>query len=283
MTFRHFLIASLLPAGFFVPLHAQCSDAGVCSIGGSHEPEGMFALSADYSFGTSGSPDNLRFHSVQVSARLAFPTIGRLSVTLPFNSQSGPLGSVSGIGDLTIVFSKPLLALGPGDLDLQIGGKIALADVNAGGLPQAYQSGLGSNDLLAGLHVRLSGFNAAVAWQAPFGRSKNALTRLKRGDDLLLRAGYSYAAGPWTAGAEFLVLKRLQESSVLDTTAPPETFRLVPGSDQTQVNVVGRGSWTISANVELTAMIAVPLLKRDINVDGLTRSLALSTGISLSL
>lgn len=283
MTFRRLLFAPLLLAGFSVPLHAQCSDAGVCSIGGGHEPEGMVALSADYSFGSSGSPDDLRFHSVQVSTSITIPSIARMSVSLPFNSQSGPLGSVSGIGDLTVVFSRSLLAFGPGELDLQIGGKVALAEVNAGGLPQAYQSGLGSNDLLAGLHFRLSGFNAAVAWQAPFGRSKNAITRLKRGDDLLLRAGYSHTVDSWTAGGEVLLIKRLQESTVLDTTAAPGTFRSVPGSDQAQINIVGRASLAISANVELTAMIAVPLLKRDVNIDGLTRALTLSTGLSLSL
>ncbi|MBI4418138.1 MAG: hypothetical protein HY563_05130 [Ignavibacteriales bacterium] len=274
-----FLIASLFPS-----LHAQCSDAGVCTLGGGHASQAAYSVSAEYAFGTSGKPDEIKFHSIQLSAHVSILPTGQLLVSIPYNRQSGPLGSTSGIGDLTIVFSHNILTVGDGELRLQIGGKLALAEVNDGGLPQAYQSGLGTNDILAGIQYRFSVWNAAIAYQIPFGRSDNNVTRLKRGDDLLLRLGYSHALESMSVGAEIFAIKRLQESSVLDTsTAPPQPYRTLTGSDQTQINLVGRLAYPLGGSVEIQALVALPLLKRDINVDGLTRAFSASAGVALSL
>lgn len=87
-----------------------------------------------------------------------------------------------------------------------------------------------------------------------------------------------------SVGAEIFAIKRLQESSVLDTsTAPPQPYRTLTGSDQTQINLVGRLAYPLGGSVEIQALVALPLLKRDINVDGLTRAFSASAGVALSL
>lgn len=276
------LILSLLLVCLHARMNAQCSDAGVCSIGGGHKPSGGISLSADYSFGTSGKPDDLKFHSFQFTAGLSLPSFGHLSAAIPFNSQSGPLGSTSGIGDLTVILTRTLAAFSDAEIALQVGGKVSLADVNQGSLPQAYQSGLGTNDLLAGVLVRFFGWHAAAAYQHPFGTSGNTLTRLDRGADLLIRLGHTAEAGPWNLGAEALLIRRLAQSTVVDPLNAQNRISL-PGSDQTQINLVARADYPLAVGFRLQGMLAVPLLKRDVNVDGLTRALSVSAGLSFSL
>jgi hypothetical protein len=208
---------------------------------------------------------------------------GSLSISIPLNSQSGPLGSVPGIGDLTVVWNQTLSSSQSWVFAIQAGAKIALADVNAENLPQAYQSGLGTNDVLLGLQAQVSDWNFAVAYQLSSGRSENAATRLKRGDDLLLRGGYAVMVSDVRLAGEVLAIKRLQASNVIISAGPPETFGDVPNSDQAQINLVARGSYPVSETLEAGILVALPMLKRDVNVDGLTRSLSLSAGLTISL
>jgi hypothetical protein len=73
-----------------------------------------------------------------------------------------------------------------------MGAKLAAGEVNSSNLPQAYQSGLGTNDMLDGVTYTIDNYSAGAAVQIPFGRSGNAATRLKRGSDLMLRFGYTH-------------------------------------------------------------------------------------------
>ncbi|HEX9614987.1 MAG TPA: hypothetical protein VGA55_05755 [Bacteroidota bacterium] len=269
--------------GFLNVLSAQCSDAGVCSLGQRSEPS-AHSVSLSYGFGKSGKTDSLTFHAIEAAASIEIIPGGRLLIAVPFNNQSGPLGSVSGIGDLTVAWHQTLSSSEPWAVGFQVGGKIALAHVNAENLPQAYQSGLGTNDLLLGVLVQYSEWNAALAYQYSPGRSDNRLTRLKRGDDLLVRAGYTSMVDGFRLAGEILAIKRLHRSSIVTSTLGQlETFGDVPDSDQAQVNLVGRGAYPLSETVEIGFMAAIPLLKREVNVDGLTRSIALSAGLTVSL
>jgi hypothetical protein len=56
----------------------------------------------------------------------------------------------------------------------------------------------------------------------------------------------------------------------------------LPGSDQFQINVLGSLLLPVSEKISLNVMAAVPLLQRDVNVDGLTRSITLGSGIVFS-
>ena len=261
----------------------QCSDAGVCSLGRqtadmSHE------VSLTYLFGKSTKADDLTFHSLQLGAAVQVSDQSRLSISLPFNRQSGPLGSTTGSGDLTLLWSQTVLGGPSARLGFQIGGKLAIADVNAKKLPQAYQSGLGTNDLLIGATSEFQHWNIAVAYQFSQDRSPNRIDRIKRGDDVLLRIGYSDAADNWQLGAEMLTIKRLQKSSVLlSASGQPEVYGVVPESNQTQVNLVGHAGYRLSSESELRGTVAFPLLNRKVNVDGLTRSLSLSIGFAYLL
>ncbi len=263
-------------------LRSQCSDAGVCTIG-KHQPTLYHSVGVGYTYGNSGKPDDLQVHTIGLNASIRAFQETRLIVSFPWSLQSGRMGSTSGLGDLTLLVDQVLSRGTAGRWNMQFGGKFATGEVNGGDLPQAYQSGLGTSDLLFGLSFTRDELTMAIGYQLSRGRSDNRITRLKRGDDLLLRAGYELVASPFSTQIELLAIKRLHTSSVRAfTITPTEQFVEVKGSDQFQANVVGQTSYPLTDQYALQALVAVPLFKRDINLDGLTRALTVSTGIQFS-
>jgi hypothetical protein len=276
-------IASLLLAA--TDLHAQCSDAGACSIGGGmHEQKTdapKHSLTIRYGYGNSGKTDDLRFHSLQLEADAQLPAGSRISLRLPWTWVEGPRGSANGLADLILIWDQQLWSTDDIALHAQGGVKVATGEDNAGGLPQSYQPGLGTNDLLFGLSLAYSHWHVAATYQYSRGRSSNTLTRLRRGDDVLLRGGYTTDISELHVGIELLAVKRLSLSSVLDATAggTRDVFLDVPDSDQFQLNLAAQASLPVSDNVSVLAHAAIPLLKREVNVDGLTRALTVSAGM----
>jgi hypothetical protein len=262
------------------PVFGQCSDAGVCLLG--RKPEvAKHAIGLTYSYGKGTKEDLLMLHSVKLTGEFQLFEESRLLLEIPYSFQSGMLGSTGGIGDLSIVFSQTVFSEGISSLSFQVGGKFATGIVNSRNLPQAYQSGLGTNDLLAGVAFEHDRWNATVAYQRSRGRSDNRITRLKRGDDLLVRGGYRFIEMPAALHGEVLAIKRLEESSILRTAeGRPDEFISVPGSDQFQINLLGRAVYPIADEYKLQFLAAIPLLDREINLDGLTRSITLSAGVS---
>jgi hypothetical protein len=63
--------------------------------------------------------------------------------------------------------------------------------------------------------------------------------------------------------------------------SPMETYIDVENSDQTQLNLLTVVQFEINKNYSLFADFAVPFIKREVNVDGLTRSFSVSVGIAV--
>ena len=262
---------------------AQCSDAGICVIG-SHGQEVHHQVAARYVFGKSGNEDGLTFHSVEVEGRFEVFSGSQIAAVLPWSRIDGPLGNASGLGDLKILWDQNLSRDADYELSAQVGAKLATGISNAASLPQSYQPGLGTNDLLLGMSYKIQQWRFAVGYQLSRGRSDNALTRLRRGDDLLVRTGYERNFEKLAVGLEALAIKRLHRSSVLDTSATGGgAFIDVPGSDQFQVNLLATAMLPLSDAFSVRAYVAFPLRNRDVNVDGLTRSISLSLGLQTSI
>ncbi|HAB51611.1 MAG: hypothetical protein A2315_08700 [Ignavibacteria bacterium RIFOXYB2_FULL_35_12] len=130
---------------------AQCSDAGVCRLSDhSFDIENNTSLdvSVAYKFGSSGKEDDVQFHSLQLNGNYNLFTNSSIKFLIPYNIQSGPGGNVSGLGDLIISWNQNLLSYESSSLNASLGIKLATGSDNKNSLPQLYQSGLGSNDLL---------------------------------------------------------------------------------------------------------------------------------------
>ncbi len=270
---------------------SQCSDAGVCIIGKYHRRElkqNESSISFGYIFGTSGKdPDingtlnNLSFGTVFLEADINIAKNFWLDGGIPYSFISGPLGENNGIGDLILVFSRSFMIKKTHRLTFSLGGKFATGKVNSDDtLPQRYMPGLGTNDLLAGATYTYQNYYFGAGYQKPFGRSSNYETRLKRGDDLLFRAGFFEQLDKIGIKAEVLTILRIQTSSVRDPNGPEDSFVEIDGTNETQVNLLTTVSYRASKEIGLTGQAAIPFLPRNYNYDGLKRTLAISGSVS---
>lgn len=263
-------------------LLAQCSDAGICQIGVFPEEKTLLNnnLGLNYSIGYSGKEDDITYQSIQVGGNYYIFNNTIVSLLLPYNMQSGPLGSVNSVGDLIVSATQNFQLNEVSNISLSLGGKFKTGDANKDpNLPQTYQSSLGSNDLLLGAQYNLSSLQLGLGYQFAGARNNNAITRLERGDEFLLRGGYYFSLDKFSITPQVLVIKQLSESSVLDTTRIEEKFVDVEGSDQLQINFLLNSEYRITKNAGIVFEFAFPFLKREVNVDGLTRALTLSLGL----
>jgi len=280
------LTAFLIAANFYLSeTYAQCSDAGICQIGGhsmKDEEEVLLSISGFYKYGYSGKEDDVQFSSFQLSA--SYTAFGSSSIQLlvPYNLQSGPAGDVNGIGDLILSLNQNLLSDKGSSLDASIGIKMGTGDDNKDNLPQVYQSGLGMNDVLIALNYTYNKLSVGAGYQIS-GERNNNITRLEKGDDLLLRASYDLSFEQLSITPQLLYIQRLAKSSILDTTSVEEAFIEVDKSDQAQLNFLTVFRYKIDDYFTLIGDFAIPFIKREVNVDGLTRAFSASVGVSFSI
>ena len=264
---------------------AQCSDAGICQLGGhsmEDEDEILFSISGFYKYGYSGKEDDVQFNSLQLNVSYNAFSNSSIQLLVPYNFQSGPAGSVNGIGDLILSLNQNLLTDGESSLDGSIGIKIATGDDNKDNLPQVYQSGLGTNDVLFVLNYTFDKLSLGAGYQLSGGRNNN-ITRLEKSDDLLLRASYTLSFEQFSITPQFLYIQPLAKSSILDTTSVQEAFVEVDKSDQPQLNFLTVLRYKIADNISLVGDFAIPFLSQETNVDGLKRVFSASVGISFSI
>jgi len=281
-----FSLLILIFSGNSVLLIAQCSDAGVCSVGHimDNNKDNILNINLGYKFGSSGKEDDVMYHSFLLGAVYNVLEKTSVQMSIPYNIQSGPLGDVNGIGDLLISVTQSIISDNISSLDASFGVKFATGEDNADNLPMAYQSGLGSNDILFTLNYYYNNIGFGVGYQLAGGRNNNVI-KLERGDDLLLRASYNFLLDRLNITPQILFIKRLSESNIVNSAsmAPMETYIDVENSDQTQLNLLTVIQYQIDNNYSLFADFAIPFIKREVNVDGLTRSFSASVGVQLNI
>jgi hypothetical protein len=257
-------------------VYGQCSDAGVCSVGGAGSEERAPMVTFG---GGLGSADGGSFSYYDLGIGLTVPigTSFEASGSLPIRSTKGPLGTASGIGDLLLTVGASIIEAGAYRVRFDAGVRLATGAVNRAILPQAYQPGLGTNDLLVGVAVLGEYWNAGIGYQWSPARSDNSVDRLRRGDDLSVRGGMQIPGAPWDLTAEVIAIQRLRRSVVQRLNTDPLLMTRsidveVADTDRLQINALVRASVEISEQVSLHPQVAMALLKRPVNLDGLTRS-----------
>ena len=286
---KNIILISLLliiVSGYSFKIIAQCSDAGVCSVGHTMDDDNdnILNVNVGYKFGSSGKEDDVKYHSFQLGTIYNVFEKTSLQLSIPYNIQSGPLGDVKRIGDLLVSVTRNIISDNNSSLGASIGAKFATGEDNADNLPMAYQSGLGSNDILFALNYTYQNIGFGVGYQLSGGRNNNVI-KLERGDDLLVRATYNLLLDKFSITPQLLFIKRLAKSSIVDTSSmtSTESFIDVDNSDQSQLNFLTIVQYQINKNYSLLADFAIPFIKREVNVDGLTRSFSASVGIQLNI
>lgn len=261
---------------------AQCSDAGICSLGGNsiEEKTNALDLSLKYSYGYSGKDDDISYSSVELNGLFHFTADTKFNVIMPYNFQSGPLGSVNGIGDLIISLTHSY-TIDKSRLTFSAGLKFATADEKKEpSLPLAYQNGLGTNDLLLGIDYSCSNISFGIGYQLAHNINNYNTSILERGNDFLLRGDYTFVIDEFLITPQFLFIKRLGKTKVPDHTDDFVDYIEIEDSDHTQLNFLINTAYKVNDFYSLFVEAAVPFLERDVNVDGLKRAFTISTGLS---
>ncbi len=272
-----------------------CSDAGFCSLqyGGSKSPFNTAtkkmpknSLQVEVTYGL-GEGD-----VTSITPAITYSRV--LNSTLTWNNKinlgyyDGNLGSNTNIGDLISTLSIKGTSNEKMSTDYILGFKVPFTSANDKiankALPLAYQSSLGTVDLVAGTNVTIKKLELTGALQIPVsGRNNNSYFKQNIADtfsstnnflrrpDALLRAAYNIPLknGKVNFKPNLLAVYHLGE----------DKFTSALGSD---VNLTGSKGFTLNANIQAAAKVsansvlnlslASPLVVRKIRPDGLTRS-----------
>lgn len=282
-------------------LHSQgCSDAGACSI-----------QTFDFELNPETSKGKILLNFIQtVALGEKFIFISQTILSMQYNLSSstyfelrtpfiftyGNLGYTSGVGDLILSASQDFFKNKNFQLTAILAGRLKTNHANFNfdnlPLPMAYQTSLGTNDIILGMQYSRTTWNLYVAYQHPFGRNSNKYlvpddeanpnkqyfesAYLKRGDDLYLRGQY-YLNLNKNNDLKFTMLNiyRIQKSEII---VDDETV-ILDGSSGITINLGVTYTKQIKHNRELSLILAFPVIDREYRADGLTRNIVI--GISL--
>ncbi len=274
-----------------------CNDAGICTFGEDlnifEEMGPEYRADITYIFGLGENENLVNTLQLDQSFRI-LKGKGSISVRLPFTYVYGVLGQTAGLGDLTAVFDYRIFQKDETGITLSGGTKIpsdkAGKSIDGKGLPMAYQSSLGTYDLLAGGAVTYRKWRFSAAYQKPLNHNENSFlheyweddpdameyfesNQLRRGDDALIRVDRDFTVRERSKlKATLMAIYRVQE----DRIVRDDEWVSLDGSDGITLNaalgytLAGKsgGSWNF--------LIAAPIVTREYRSDGLTRTFVLS-------
>lgn len=283
---------------FFNSLNGQgCGDAGACSIGSmdelneEHAEQPKIRLSYEQTFGFG---EKFVFIS-QTSLILEHRIFKQTSYVLrtPFIFTSGNLGNSSGIGDITLSVIQQIYQKENNQFGILAGVKLRTNNSNisfAGNpLPMAYQTSLGTYDLIFGGQYLWKTWDFYLAYQHPFGRNENEYlnnpletdkskiyfesAHLKRGDDVAFRLQKLFSLKKQqNLQTGFLAIYRLQKSEIIKN----DVNTILDGSDGLTLNLFLTYAKKLKGNGMMYLTGAAPIIDRDYRADGLTRNFVLS-------
>ncbi len=290
-----FLITSIKGQG--------CSDAGACSIGsmdelGTHEHEKeppKLKISIEQSVGLG---EKFTFIS-QTSVTAEYRFLKQTSIVLrtPFIFTSGNLGNSSGIGDVLVSVIQQVYKKDESQFGILVAGKIRSNNSNfsfAGNpLPMAYQTSLGTYDVIVGAQYLWKTWDFYLAYQHPFGRNQNEYlhppgetdesklyfesAQLKRGDDLALRVQKTFVLKN-NQGLQpgIMPIYRIQKSEIIKY----DKDVVLDGSSGLTLNLYLTYVKRLKGDALLNLTAAFPVIDRDYRADGLTRNFVLTLRIT---
>ena len=291
---------------FLIPLNLLvsgqgCSDAGACSVDilnfspGHEQKTRKITLSFDQSFALGEHFIFISQSTLGVQYKITKTT--RAELRVPFIFTYGNLGYTYGAGDLIISLSQDFFK----DKNYQVTGiigsrlKVNNADFTFDGqpLPMAYQTSLGTYDIITGVQYSRMKWNFYVAYQHPFGRNENRYlvppgetnpdkqyfesAYLKRGDDLYARLRYHLALkSDRSLIFTLLSIYRIQKSEIIKN----DQNVVLDGSNGLTMNPGITYSTALKNDRKLSLQLAAPVIDRNYRADGLTRNVIISVRIS---
>ena len=280
-----------------------CSDAGFCTMGAMRPDQAyskridlrLRSLEVNFYRGKSLLTPIIYVTSLDFNFSLNNKNFAQIKV--PYQSTTGSLGTLSGMGDISLSYTHTFKATEKGSLNGTLGTKIPLGDGNGminnkftGGveapLPMYYQPSLGSIDAIAGLswingdwlfatgiQIALTENKNQFLWgkfpdypNPSYVRKYNRGTELNRGTDVMLRVERNFRFTNWNVSIGALPIWRitLDQAVITDDVKIKKTKGLA-------LSLIGSFGYQFDVKSGVKFIHGHKFVDRNFNPDGLTR------------
>ncbi len=282
-----------------------CSDAGFCTMG-AMKPDQPFnkkidlkLRSMEVSFYRGTTPVTAVIYVATADLNFGINDRTFFQVKLPYQGAHGNLGSTSGLGDISLCFTRTVRSTEKFDINFSFGGKIRSNDSDLTSnksefkgkpLPMYYQTSLGTYDLIGGVSLISPKWLIATGIQHPLNENDNqfswgpwlgvypdpnyirkyaAAINLKRGTDVMVRVerNFRFSRVNFTVG--LLPIYRISRDEVLDPTTMERTKP--PDAHGLAMSAIFTTGYSFNVRSGVKLLFGQKITQRKINPDGLTR------------
>jgi hypothetical protein len=287
-----------------------CSDAGFCTMG-AMKPDQPYnkriavkLRSMDLSFYRGTTSLTPIIYVATADLNFSIKEKNTFQVKLPYQAITGRLANTSGIGDISLCFTRQLINADHYSINWSLGGKLPTNSsdkVSTDGrpLPMYYQTSLGTFDLISGISIISRKWLLATGIQIPLNQNNNQFVwsawdgseheeyadhynqakDLFRGIDVMLRVERNFRFSKFNFSVGMLPIYRITSDEF--TRSGPDA-----GSAETRVkpdqarglaaSAIVTGGYNLDVRNSIKLLVGHKLTQRDANPDGLTRELVSS-------
>ena len=273
-------------------LSQGCSDAGVCTINAIKTPvpseqtqDFQNQLKIGYAFGDASF--GVAIHTPYLEYTRSFGDIVSITAKGLFGVHHGENAVTAGLAD--VLFTAGVrVATGA---TLLAGVKIPFdkADRSKDGLPlpMAYQTSLGTTDLLLGVRYGIDDFGLAAAYQQPLAQNSNGFlpelyapgtidpeylptNEFERKADVLLRLSHrlAFRGNTWTLISSILPIYHTANDTYLSAAGVRTDL---PGSRGLTLNLSVMLQYRLGKSDHLELSVGAPVISREHRPDGLSK------------
>jgi hypothetical protein len=298
----------------FAPLLSMaqgCSDAGFCTMGAMKPDQpynkriAMRLRSMELSFyrGTTHLTPIIFVATADLNFSLNKTTT--FQVKLPYQAVNGRLAQTSGVGDISVCFTRQLYDAETFSINWSLGGKIPTNDSDKATpedlpLPMYYQTSLGTWDaisgislisrkwlLATGIQVPLNQNNNQFVWSAwpddnenkNYSSEYNQAMDLRRGIDVMLRVERNFRFSRFNVSLGVLPIYRITKDEFYRSNKPagsPITKVKPDAAMGLACSAIGTVGYSFNVRSSIKLLVGRKLTQRELNPDGLTRELVTS-------
>ncbi len=224
-------------------------------------------------------------------------------VKLPYQAVHGRLANTSGMGDISLCFTKNLLKKEKFDINLSLGAKVPTngsnKSIDGRPLPMYYQTSLGTYDAIAGVSAITRQWLFATGIQIPLNENHNQFVwnkwsdhpekdyvdrynqakNLKRGIDVMLRVERNFRFSRFNFSAGALPIYRIKRDEFTKSgkgAGTPEVRVSPEEAHGLALSAIGTMGYSFNVRSAIKFLVGHKLAQRKTNPDGLTRELVTS-------
>ena len=262
-------------------------------------PKYFFLISTTYGEGDNGT--SIIVSQIEANLRLKNEKTFA-QIKLPYTFISGKLGSINGLGDITISATHIMFSESKSSLSFSGGFKIPTNKSNRSlnnlPLPMVYQTSLGTTDILLGAKYTFKKWDGTIGYQHSFDANNNQYVHqsgvedpatynsffeskiLRRADDAIFRINRNFIGKKINFSTGLLFIYHLKDDMYSDSKGKVVT---AIGSKGLTLNINLAGTIALSKKVDFVFIYANPIVTRKSRPDGLTRKYIFQIGFKYNI